>query len=264
MNRINSPSARRAFTLIELLVVIAIIAILAAILFPVFAQAKEAAKKTNCLSNLKQIGLATIMYANDYDDTIYPFQYNIDGADPGVRMWFGQSRASNPTWDFNNGFVGPYMKNGQIVDCPSATGITKGAADMPVAYAVNYHLFLDLSTGWISTNFSSVEMPADTVLMADAAALYGPNLARYNILWVNMGPYFVHALHGGDMANVAWLDGHAKSHKLYYSGVSNYGISPETMKSKHLGYLLKYPKEIPASPMLSAKDEYHYLLAKPN
>jgi len=61
---------RRAFTLIELLVVIAIIAILAAILFPVFAQAKTAAKKTSDLSNMKQIDLATLMYANDSDDVI--------------------------------------------------------------------------------------------------------------------------------------------------------------------------------------------------
>src|SRR5438034_806664 len=59
---------RRGFTLIELLVVIAIIAILAAILFPVFARAREAARKTNCLSNLKNIGLASLMYVQDYDE----------------------------------------------------------------------------------------------------------------------------------------------------------------------------------------------------
>ncbi len=70
---------KRAFTLIELLVVIAIIAILAAILFPVFAQAKLAAKKTGDLSNMKQIGLATKMYLTDYDDTFYPHRFNCGG-----------------------------------------------------------------------------------------------------------------------------------------------------------------------------------------
>src|SRR5579862_7727469 len=66
---------RRGFTLIELLVVIAIIAILAAILFPVFAQAKLAAKKTNDLSQNKQLGLASLMYSNDYDDEALAFPY---------------------------------------------------------------------------------------------------------------------------------------------------------------------------------------------
>jgi len=70
---------KKAFTLIELLVVIAIIAILAAILFPVFAQAKLAAKKTSDLSNLKQLGLASIMYGNDYDDTMYAHRWNCGG-----------------------------------------------------------------------------------------------------------------------------------------------------------------------------------------
>ena len=77
--RRNLPMNRKAFTLIELLVVIAIIAILAAILFPVFAQAKEAAKKTSCLSNLKQIGTATLIYVNDYDDTLYGHRWNCGG-----------------------------------------------------------------------------------------------------------------------------------------------------------------------------------------
>lgn len=93
---------RRGFTLIELLVVIAIIAILAAILFPVFARAREQARKTCCLSNLKQIGLACHMYAQDYDE-LFP-----------VDNW-----ACNPHLRFV-GQIMPYMKNHQILYCPSA------------------------------------------------------------------------------------------------------------------------------------------------
>src|SRR3954454_12260484 len=96
---------RRAFTLIELLVVIAIIAILAAILFPVFAQAKEAAKKASCLSNLKQLTLANVLYQNDYDDTFAikqgDTQFTADGY--SVTYWFaridGQYTPFQETYD---------------------------------------------------------------------------------------------------------------------------------------------------------------------
>ena len=99
-------NARKAFTLIELLVVIAIIAILAAILFPVFAQAREKARQTACLSNMKQIGLAITQYIQDYDET---FPRSIFYADP-TNPYAGANFSGSPTWD---NVVNPYIKDGQ-------------------------------------------------------------------------------------------------------------------------------------------------------
>src|SRR5687768_13605090 len=102
MSQHNLPSAprtRRGFTLIELLVVIAIIALLAAILFPVFGRAREQARKTSCMSNLKQIGLGIMQYTQDYDE------YLPVGNTGGGQGWAGR--------------VGPYLKSSQIFICPS-------------------------------------------------------------------------------------------------------------------------------------------------
>jgi len=99
---------RRAFTLIELLVVIAIIAILAAILFPVFAQAKEAAKKTQCLSALKQVGLAHVMYMSDADDTTMPPATNEPTVNGGGNGW--------KPYDL---LLIPYIKSEGLFTCPS-------------------------------------------------------------------------------------------------------------------------------------------------
>jgi len=100
----------RAFTLIELLVVIAIIAILAAILFPVFAQAKAAAKKAQCISQSKQVGLAQMMYMNDADDTYCP---PFCGPVPGPDYI-----NDDLTWDR---LLQPYIKNTGLISCPSDT-----------------------------------------------------------------------------------------------------------------------------------------------
>src|SRR4051812_45926914 len=100
---------RRAFTLIELLVVIAIIAILAAILFPVFARAREAARATSCKSNLRQIGTAHQMYAQDYDERYSGSYSQIPGGSPGG---CGGARIS---W---TELIYPYVKNGGVFSCP--------------------------------------------------------------------------------------------------------------------------------------------------
>lgn len=107
MNRMRNEG----FTLIELLVVIAIIAILAAILFPVFAQARERARAASCLSNTKQIGLATQMYSQDYDEKLVSYYYG-----GGVSYY----------WTFA---LHPYMKSWQIFVCPSAHKTSTNASN---------------------------------------------------------------------------------------------------------------------------------------
>lgn len=136
----------KAFTLIELLVVIAIIAILAAILFPVFAQAKDAAKKTSCVSNTKQTALAGMMYANDADDTLP--RHDNNGS-----CLYGETPCTYPDWgDFRFpaggtakdgegimyfGALQPYIKNRDIEICPSL-GRTQWSAifSNPGAYGI--------------------------------------------------------------------------------------------------------------------------------
>src|SRR5687767_5619179 len=108
----SKSAMRRAFTLIELLVVIAIIAILAAILFPVFAQAREKARQTSCLSNLKQLGLGVMMYTQDYDE-VYPQAYYYKN---NTATTNGGSAGGYVTWTV---IVNPYIKNVGIFVCPS-------------------------------------------------------------------------------------------------------------------------------------------------
>ena len=120
---------RKAFTLIELLVVIAIIAILAAILFPVFAQAKDAAKKTACLSNTKQIGLGLFLYMGDNDD-----------AYPGGGQWIPSPTNSNPgdpriPFDLQ---ILPYIKSVDLFFCPSDSRSRPAAASTRTFWDVSY------------------------------------------------------------------------------------------------------------------------------
>jgi len=159
MNKAKKPfDVRSGFTLIELLIVIAIIAILAAILFPVFARARENARRASCQSNLKQIGLGLIQYAQDYDETLVRSNY---GPTPGGN---GGAKNSDPTaGDYKwMDALFPYTKSTQIFDCPSG----------PQDVARRYTYYRDLGAA-TSTQYGSYAINVGYVY-PDIANFPGP------------------------------------------------------------------------------------------
>lgn len=128
--KIGGRHCRKGFTLIELLVVIAIISILAAILFPVFARARENARRTSCLSNVKQIGLGFMQYLQDYDEK-FPPSYLVTTQNPTPT---GRAPWSNGVW-FWHEIIFPYVKSTQIYVCPSAIPLPSSYGG---PYAFNY------------------------------------------------------------------------------------------------------------------------------
>jgi prepilin-type N-terminal cleavage/methylation domain-containing protein/prepilin-type processing-associated H-X9-DG protein len=206
-------SRRHGFTLIELLVVIAIIAILAAILFPVFAKAREKARQTSCLSNLKQIGTSVMMYAQDYDET-YPVNASITA-----------DMASQVALTWPNRLM-PYVKNNQLFKCPSDRRAP--AADFPgcrllaESYCWNAFFGRETDCGYTATSLGLAEVAAPSqcaMLWDDSAdwfaAGYGawfntidnPDCARSFDAEVLQGRH-----NGGD--NFMFADGHAKWYRL--------------------------------------------------
>jgi prepilin-type N-terminal cleavage/methylation domain-containing protein/prepilin-type processing-associated H-X9-DG protein len=188
---VNRVRRTVGFTLIELLVVIAIIAILAAILFPVFSQAKAAAKKASCLSNTKQLGVATLMYLGDYDDMYPQSVYSLDAP---VNAAFGVGilmPGSNDRVFTVFDAIMPYMKNQGILVCtantpgidftgPAPTGILgllglRGAGNFRYgSYAPNFALFQDpalppsLGTADPVVNQSQLETVVNTTVYFDS------------------------------------------------------------------------------------------------
>ncbi len=181
---------RRGFTLIELLVVIAIIAILAAILFPVFAKAREKARQSSCSSNVKQQTTAVMQYTQDYDECM-PRNYFQPPNPPGNQSWAM--------------VIAPYCKNTQLFNCPSDTFKWNGAWSEQMCYGHN--IFADST----SIALAQVTKPAETILLGDGVNF---RLKPYGYVFGSdpVGDRNAAPRHS-DMANLGFIDGHVKNWK---------------------------------------------------
>ena len=187
-------SARKGFTLIELLVVIAIIAILAAILFPVFARAREKARQASCLSNQKQIALAWHMYTQDYDETVPRYYYNVYHPVPN-EFGYGSGYYVR-TLDV----LHPYINNMQVRFCPSDSYRDR----FKLNYGYNYR-YLGAWHADGAGSLAEITEPASTICIGESNngydVIYAPGIAEaVRVSWDR---------HNGG-SNYSFCDGHAK------------------------------------------------------
>jgi prepilin-type N-terminal cleavage/methylation domain-containing protein/prepilin-type processing-associated H-X9-DG protein len=191
----------RGFTLIELLVVIAIIAIVAAILFPVFARSREKARQTSCLSNIKQLGLAWLQYAQDYDGDTVPVQI---GPVASYVLPNGATATGDVYWP---ALLFPYSRNTQVYNCPSNGFAWRGGATIASCYGY-------LSINW-GVSLSAYTQPANTIVMYDVRAagrftdLHAPGEGNANDLPIPYCDSGFSDIHNGG-SNTLFADGHGK------------------------------------------------------
>ena len=183
----------RGFTLIELLVVIAIIAILAAILFPVFARAREKARQNSCLANVKQLGLAVASYVQDYDEAM-PSQWN---------AWI----VANPPYSFGYYLFAPYVKNSQMWKCPS-DNVANCAYDTNANYRSSWSQSYTHNTNvfYPGVTLAQINYPSDVPLMMDGQTM---NQVWGKPIWASAVASYC-AMRHNDGANLSYVDGHSK------------------------------------------------------
>jgi prepilin-type N-terminal cleavage/methylation domain-containing protein/prepilin-type processing-associated H-X9-DG protein len=212
---------KRGFTLIELLVVIAIIAILAAILFPVFAKARAMARKSSCLSNVKQIALAEMMYVQDYDEK-FPFNDWWDQQHCNPAVYPGTTCASPFTGSrrtYADSLV-PYVKSLQLFRCPSHPSEALGYVQSIWVTPIAWNTSAAVNGNGLPTNFKyvaslgQINEPANRILLGEwavpgAAGDFGPWY-----VWIYQDQFNSLSASHNNSLNWAFCDGHAKSMKF--------------------------------------------------
>lgn len=219
--------SRKGFTLIELLVVIAIIAILAAILFPVFAKAREAARATTCRSNMKQLGTAASMYEQDYDETCLPA--------------FTQQAVGYLWYDLIDPYLknltvsgGSYQMNGKVYVCPTSPIPSTDANNLRRPYGYNYTY---LGRGTTVVSLAAVQQPSSTIRNVEIwridATFPAPGIGSYLAYppsSATTSTIYSRDWHSG-LSNVLFVDGHVKAMKqtqIYMIGSASlpYDVDP--------------------------------------
>ncbi len=188
---------RNGFTLIELLVVIAIIAILAAILFPVFARARENARRASCQSNLKQIGLGMTQYSQDYDEKTLPFPDYTNNRQFGVLLQ-------------------PYLKSVQIFICPSGAGsLYSVTANGGPSNGVDHNWCIGTTAAPVFTASYGINPNVNSISLAQ---IQNSALTAFFVdaAWPEVGTITATSNYGADAnrhfdgLNIAYADGHVK------------------------------------------------------
>lgn len=229
--------SRAGFTLIELLTVIATIAILAEILFPVFVQAREKARQTNCLSNQRQLASGLSLYTQDFDETLPPYSF---GA--GTAGYIGYLGGDGPRWA---DMVFPYVKSRQVFDCPDSRvhlAILSGGRYFDTqTYSYGYstpslQTAPDLTYGVAGRSLGQLTAPAGTIAFVDSRIAHGEGSARVLPLSYDTPISLNHKVDGNrhsgasgwNVTGKAFIAAYADGHVKYVSLLDTLGRPPTT------------------------------------